>query len=167
MIRTGLRTIEVVRADVSDIRQEGGEAVLWIQGKGREVKDEFVVLTPDTLDPIYDYLSLRNVKSDSEPLFASVSLRNNNERLTTRSVSRIVKTRLRNAGINNKRLTAHSLRHTAITLALQAGATIQEAQALGRHSNINTTLIYAHNVNRILNAPERKIDKLLSSGDID
>ena len=167
LIRTGLRTIEVVRADVSDIRQEGGEAVLWIQGKGREVKDEFVVLTPDTLDPIYDYLSLRNVKSDSEPLFASVSLRNNNERLTTRSVSHIVKTRLRNAGINNKRLTAHSLRHTAITLALQAGATIQEAQALGRHSNINTTLIYAHNVNRILNAPERKIDKLLSSGDID
>ncbi|HOW03291.1 MAG TPA: tyrosine-type recombinase/integrase [Caldisericia bacterium] len=167
LIRTGLRTIEVVRADVSDIRQEGGEAVLWIQGKGREIKDEFVVLTPETLNPIYEYLSLRKIKSDSEPLFASVSIRNKNERLTTRSVSRIVKTCLRNAGINNRRLTAHSLRHTAITLALQAGATIQEAQALGRHSNINTTLIYAHNVNRILNAPERKIDKLLDSIDND
>ncbi|HOJ16599.1 MAG: tyrosine-type recombinase/integrase [Caldisericia bacterium] len=167
LIRTGLRTIEVVRADVSDIRQEGGEAVLWIQGKGREIKDEFVVLTPETLNPIYEYLSLRKIKCDSEPLFASVSIRNKNERLTTRSVSRIVKTCLRNAGINNRRLTAHSLRHTAITLALQAGATIQEAQALGRHSNINTTLIYAHNVNRILNAPERKIDKLLDSIDND
>lgn len=162
LIRTGLRTIEVIRADVSDIRQEGGEAVLWIQGKGREVKDEFVVLTPETLDPINDYLSGRKNLHDSDPLFVSASKRNNNKRLTTRSVSRIVKTRLRNAGINNKRLSAHSLRHTAITLALQAGATIQEAQALGRHANINTTLIYAHNINRIIHAPERKIDKLLN-----
>jgi len=163
LIRTGLRTIEVVRADVGDIRQEGGEALLWIQGKGREVKDEFVVLTHETLDPINKYLSLRKQKNDSDPLFASTSNRNNNKRLTTRSISRIVKTHLRNAGIDSKRLTAHSLRHTAITLALQAGATIQEAQALGRHANINTTLIYAHNINRIINAPERKIDKLLSS----
>ncbi len=161
LIRTGLRTIEVIRADVGDIRQEGGEAVLWIQGKGRDTKDEFVVLTEDTLNPIQDYLSKRLNMKEKDPLFASISNRNNNKRLTTRSISRIVKTHLKNAGINSKRLTAHSLRHTAITLALQAGATIQEAQALGRHANINTTLIYAHNINRIIHAPERKIDKLL------
>jgi integrase/recombinase XerC/integrase/recombinase XerD len=163
LIRTGLRTIEVIRADIGDIRQEGGEAVLWIQGKGRDTKDEFVVLTEDTLEPIQDYLSKRVDAKENDPLFASISNRNNNKRLTTRSISRIVKTHLKNAGINSKRLTAHSLRHTAITLALQAGATIQEAQALGRHANINTTLIYAHNINRIIHAPERKIDKLLRS----
>lgn len=161
LIRTGLRTIEVVRADVCDIRQEGGEAVLWIQGKGRDVKDEFVVLTDDTLRPINEYLAERKNIKDLDPLFASISNRNINQRLTTRSISRIVKKHFKDAGIINKRLTAHSLRHTAITLALQAGATIQEAQALGRHANINTTLIYAHNVNRIMHAPERKIDKLL------
>jgi integrase/recombinase XerD len=59
-------------------------------------------------------------------------------------------------------LTAHCLRHTAVTLALQAGATIQEVQAFARHANINTTLIYAHNIDRIRDAPERKIDALLS-----
>ncbi len=162
LIRTGLRTIEVVRAIIGDIRQDSGEALLWIQGKGRESKDEFVLLTPDTLKPINAYLAARGPVSDDSPLFASISDRNRGGRMTTRSVSRIVKAALRDIGIDSDRLTAHSLRHTAITLTLQGGATIQEAQLLGRHSNINTTLVYAHNINRIAHAPERKIDALLS-----
>jgi len=160
LVRTGLRTIEAIKADVKDIRQQAGEALLWIQGKGRDDKDEFVVLTQDTLQPIYDYLKNRGNNKDG-PLFTSISDRNNGERLTTRSIRRIVKERLRAIGIDSHRLTAHSLRHTAITLSLKAGATIQEAQALGRHANINTTLIYAHNIDRLKNAPERMIDKLL------
>ena len=63
--------------------------------------------------------------------------------------------------LDSSRLTAHSLRHTAVTLALMGGATIQEARLLARHSSINTTLIYAHNINRVAQAPERKIDALL------
>ena len=62
----------------------------------------------------------------------------------------------------NGRLTAHSLRHTASTLSLQGGATIQEAQALGRHASIDTTMLYAHNIERIAQAPERKIAELLA-----
>ncbi|HPJ12406.1 MAG TPA: tyrosine-type recombinase/integrase [Caldisericia bacterium] len=163
LIRTGLRTIEITRANIADIRQKGGCSILWIQGKGRDTKDEFVVLTTETLKPIHDYLSCRpsSTKRERSPLFMSNSSRNNGQRLTTRSISRIVKNQLVQAGINTSRITAHSLRHTAITLALQAGATIQEAQALGRHANINTTMIYAHNINRIENAPELKIEKIL------
>jgi integrase/recombinase XerD len=160
LFRTGLRTIEAIRTDVEDIRQQGGEALLWIQGKGRDNKDEFVVLTSDTLRPIYDYLQARG-EARAGPLFASISDRNNGERLTTRSIRRIVKERFRAIGIDSDRLTAHSLRHTAITLSLKAGATIQEAQALGRHASVNTTLIYAHNIDRLKNAPERLIDQLL------
>lgn len=161
LIRTGLRTIEVIRADIGDIRQQGTEALLWIQGKGQDAKDQFVVLTNDTLKPIYEYIQARGTKEKDKPLFASTSDRNNGIRLTTRSIRRIVKERLRSIGIDSERLTAHSLRHTTITLSLEAGATIQEAQALGRHANINTTLIYAHNIDRLRNAPERLIDKLL------
>lgn len=161
LIRTGLRTIEVIRANVEDIRQNSGEAVLWIQGKGRDNKDEFVLLTVETLKSINEYLHARGKAEDKEPLFASLSDRNSNQRLTTRSISRIVKQHLINIGLDNDRLTAHSLRHTAITLSLLGGASIQEAQALGRHSNINTTMVYSHNINRVANAPEYKIDKLL------
>lgn len=162
LVRTGLRTIETVRANVEDIRQESGEALLYVQGKGRDDKDTFVLLTEDTLQPIRDYLTARKVKSPKEPLFASISDRNNGGRLTTRTVSRIAKEHLREIGLDDSRLTAHSFRHTAVTLSLLGGATIQEAQALARHANINTTLIYAHNIDRINKAPERKIDALLA-----
>lgn len=161
LVRTGLRTIEVIRADLGDLRQEGGEAVLWIQGKGRTSKDELVVLTPDTLNPMKEYLSARGPVKETEPLFASVSRRNRNQRMTTRSVRRIVEACLGKVGLISNRLTAHSLRHTAVTLALQAGATVQEAQTMARHASIDTTLIYAHNIQRIAQAPERKIDELL------
>lgn len=162
LIRTGLRTIEVARADYGDIRQQGGEAVLWIQGKGRTSKDEFVLLTPETLNPINTYLNARGRVKDNEPLFASLSDRNQGGRLTTRSISRIAKQHLVDIGLDNGRLTAHSLRHTAITLSLLGGATIQEAQTLARHADVNTTLIYSHNINRLAQAPERKIDALLA-----
>ncbi|MBA7654876.1 Tyrosine recombinase XerD [subsurface metagenome] len=162
MIRTGLRTVEIIRADIGDIRQKGGEAVLWIQGKGRDAKDDFVLLTQETLSPIRNYLQTRNKIEDTSPLFSSLSDRNNGKRLTTQSVRKIVKKHLRDIGIDSKRLSAHSLRHTAITLSLLGGATIQEARVLGRHADINTTLIYAHNINRLVNAPERKIDAVLS-----
>lgn len=162
LIRTGLRTIEIIRADIEDIRQEGGEALLSIQGKGRDTKDEIVLLTGETLTPIREYLSGRGSLENTAPLFASLSDRNKDKRLTTRSISRIVKTHLRDTGLNDKRLTAHSLRHTAVTLSLLGGATIQEAQTLARHANINTTLIYSHNIERVGKAPERKIDLVLA-----
>lgn len=163
LIHTGLRTIEAARADVSDIRQEAGEALLYIQGKGRDSKDAYVLLTEATLQPLRAYLKARDDKRQDAPLFASTSDRNKGERLTTRSLSRIVKSAMQKVGIDSERLTAHSLRHSAVTFSLLAGATIQEAQKMARHSNINTTMIYSHNIDRINNAAERKIAKLLKS----
>jgi len=64
---------------------------------------------------------------------------------------------MRAAGFNSERLTAHSLRHTAGTLNLLHGGTIQETQQLLRHSNINTTMIYLHNLNRANNHSEARI----------
>jgi len=171
MVRTGLRTIEVIRADVEDLRQEGGEAVLWIQGKGRDAKDDFVLLTEENLGPIREYLAQRKSpplqgegkgRDGGEPLFTSLSGRNRDGRLTTRSIRRMVKHRLGQIGLVSKRLTAHSLRHTAITLSLLGGASIQEAKVMARHASVDTTLIYAHNISRIANAPERRIDHVLA-----
>ncbi len=164
LVRTGLRTIEATRADIEDIRQQSDQAVLFIQGKGRDSKDEIVILTEETLEPIRAYISMRGQGvRDSSPLFISHSDRNYGERLTTRSVSRIVKDKLQASGLDDRRLSAHSLRHTAVTFSLIGGATIQEAQTLARHSDINTTLIYAHNLDRIAKAPEHKIDALLGN----
>jgi len=161
LIRTGLRTIETIRADVGDIRQTSGETVLSVQGKGRDEKDEMVILTPPSLDPIRDYLAARGPLKNTDPLFSGVSNRNTRGRLITRSLRRIIKARFRAAGITSSRLTSHSLRHTAVTLALLGGASLQEVQALARHASITTTQVYAHNIDRMGNAAEKKIDAML------
>lgn len=163
LLRTGLRTVEAERANIEDIRQEAGQALLYIQGKGRDEKDAFVILTAASLEPLQAYLKARGEKNGKAPLFCSFSNRSKGQRLTTRSIRRVIKEAMKAAGIDSDRLTAHSLRHTAITFSLLGGATIQEAQQMARHSNVNTTLVYAHNIERIGHAPERKIDSYLDN----
>jgi len=161
LARTALRTIEISRARIEDMRQQAGQAVLWIQGKGRDEADEFVLLNDETLKPIRVYLSararLQGQPQDEEPLFSSCSNRNSGEPLTTRSISRIVKEALKRVGVDDKRLTAHSLRHTAISLAIRGGASLPQVQAMARHSDPRTTMIYYHNLDRISQGAERFI----------
>lgn len=161
LVRTGLRTIEVIRANVGDVSQSSGEAVLHIQGKGRELKDEIVILTENTLRPIREYLWARGNPGEAAPLFASISNRNQGGRLDTKTVSRKVKSFFLEVGLTSKKHTAHSLRHTAATMAIRAGAQPHDVQGLMRHSDINMTMRYVHKTNRIENAPERHIDSFL------
>ena len=162
LLTTGLRTIEIERANIEDIRNIGNNSVLDVQGKGRDVKDDFVKLTYETLKAINEYLSTRNIKSGKEPLFTSLSDRTNGQRLKTRSIRDIIKKAYLKIGINNEKITTHSLRHTAITLSLLGGTPLQEVQQMARHSNINTTLIYAHNLEKINSDAENNIQKLLN-----
>lgn len=165
LLRSGLRTIEAQRANIDDIHQTAGQTILYIQGKGRDSKDDFIILTPATLEPIREYLTARKEKDSKAALFVSHSRRNSGDRLTVRSFSRIVKNAMRAAGIDNARLTAHSLRHSAITYSLLGGATLQEAQQLARHTSILTTTIYAHNINRLTARTESKIDLFLDEAE--
>ena len=157
MARTGLRDIEVSRALVEDIRMEQGQEVLWIQGKGRDTKDDFVILTPEALKPIKAYLKARGRLKKDEPLFCSDSDRNRGGALSTRSISRIIKNSMRAVGLDDSRLTAHSLRHTAISLSILGGASLQQAQAMARHTDSKTTLVYFHNLERISSGAEKFI----------
>lgn len=157
MITGGLRTIEVSRADIQDIRTVGDDAALFVQGKGREEKEDYVKIQPPVEDAIRDYLRARGVADMKDPLFASTSNNSQGGRLSTRSVSGIVKDRLVAAGFDSSRLTAHSLRHTAVTLSLLGGEDLQRVQQFARHSNLATTMIYAHNLDRAKNKCEATI----------
>ena len=117
LARRGLRTIEAVRANIGDVRQVNGEAVLYVQFKGCSDKSGFVILNQACLAPLHAYLEARGCKDPDAPLFASIGNRNQGGRLSTRTVSRIIKAAFAKHGINSARLTPHSLRHTAVTLA--------------------------------------------------
>ena len=151
MVTGGLRTIEVSRADVGDLRTVGENTVLFVQGKGREEKTEYIKISAPVEKAIRSYLKARENVEEGQPLFTSTSNNSKGKRITTRTVSGVVKTALRNAGYDSARLTAHSLRHTAITLALLAGREITEVQQFARHANLNTTMIYNHALDQAKN----------------
>lgn len=146
----GLRTIEASRADVKDLRTVGDATVIYIQGKGRSDKADFVKISDKTAAAVREYLAERGAKPD-EPLFISSSNRTGGNRLATRSISEIIKNRFKAAGYISDKLTAHSLRHTAVTLSLLAGKSLDEVQQMARHANINTTLIYSHAIDKARN----------------
>lgn len=162
MVTTGLRTIEVIRADADDLKAVGNDTVLFIQGKGKTEKAEYVKIPQAVEQALRDYLK---VKTPGKALFTSNSNRNKGGRLTTRTVRGIIKNIFRESGFDNDRLTAHSLRHTTATLALLNGSTLQETQQLLRHTNINTTLIYAHNLTRAGNQSEQRVCDAILTGD--
>ena len=166
MLRRGLRTVEVSRADVGDLRQVGGKAVLYVQGKGHAAKDDFVVIEGETEQAIRSYLKARKDAggdlAQDAPLFAGIGNRSHGQRMTTRAISRIAKEAMRGIGIDSPHVTAHSLRHSAVTFALMGGATVQDAQQMARHANVSTTMVYVHSLNKLEAKAEGALDLLLA-----
>ena len=163
LLRTGLRTIEVVRANIEDITFKGSQRVLLVHGKGRDEKDNFVILTNKAYQPIADYLATRGKVNSSEPLFTSTSNNSKGERLTTRTISKVAKEGLKAIGLENRSFTAHSLRHTTAVNILRAGGSLETAQNTLRHSNPATTQIYTATIKeeqRLQNSGEALLDNL-------
>ena len=161
MVICGLRDIEVVRANVEDLRTKGNKRVLMIQGKGQNEKNDFVIIPEYAEQVIREYFKERGSASGHDPLFASHGNRNVGGRMTTRSVNRIAKKAFSAIGLNDKRITAHSLRHTAITTALLAGVPIAEVSQFARHKNIATTMIYNHAIEKEQNPCTAAISDML------
>lgn len=161
MVTGGLRTIEVIRADIADLRTVADSTVLFVQGKGRDEKAEYIKIPAPVEKAIRSYLKARGPASPEEPLFTSLSNNSKGERLSTRTISGMVKGRLQGAGYDSDRLTAHSLRHTAVTLSLLAGKDIAEVQQFARHANIATTMIYNHALDKAKNGCSEAISNIL------
>jgi integrase/recombinase XerC len=163
-VTAGLRTVEVARANIEDMRTLGGDRVLYIQGKGHGDKDALVKLVPEVEAAIMAYLKAAGTPEEGQPLFRSDAQRNRGGRLTTRSISRMIKNRLKGAGYNDSRLTAHSLRHTCATLNLLGGGSLEETQQLLRHKDISTTQIYSHALTRAGNNSEARVASAIFGG---
>ena len=163
MVTTGMRTIEVVRANINDLMIHKNKKRLYIQGKGRDGKDEYVKLSEEVYKVLSDYLNKRN--DDFDPLFIPHKGQVGS-RLTTRSIRGIIKDLLRAIDIDDKRYSAHSLRHSLATILIKnAHGTLAEAQQILRHKDISTTEIYNHALMREENDGEIKVANLLLKGE--
>ena len=163
ILRTGLRTIEVVRANIEDITFKRNRRILKVWGKGRIERDEFVVLSEKAYLPIRNYLAVaRKGAKSGEPLFTSVSHQNYGERLTAKTISSLCKDGLKAIGLEGKEFTAHSLRHTTAVAILKHGGQLTDVQSVLRHSSPVTSQIYTESVKeelRLQNAPELFLDE--------
>lgn len=158
-LRNGLREIELERANVEDISTRDDENILYLQGKFQNEKNTFVVLCSTVMEALNDYLLARGDYKMSDPLFIGLAYNKPSTRLTTRSIRRIITKMLIDNNCKNKRVTPHSLRHTAITSLVKANDNdLLQAQVFARHSDVNTTTIYIAEDNRITNAPEKILE---------
>ena len=155
MAYAGLRQIECHRADVGDIQTRSNRLVLWVQGKGHTEKDDFVILNTHAEKALRAWLAVHPTGKDA--LFVSLSRANYGARLGLRGIRKIVKGRYKEADVLGNGKTTHSLRHSAISTAIRSGATLPQVQAMARHANINTTMIYYHEVSRTENPAEDMI----------
>ena len=166
-ISCGFRIIEMQRANIGDIETYNGERRIYIRGKGHLEKDDYKKIEPELWRALEDYLNARGVKDKDAPLFSAVksNAKPGGGRLTEPSISRIIKNVLKKAGYDSKRITAHSLRHTSVTLDRKAGASLEEASKHARHSSITITQRYDHALEKAEAKDERRIMDYLFTGE--
>lgn len=140
-----LRRAEAALMDVEHIRPLGHYWVLDIpEAKGGT--DQYVKVPAIVVEEI-DRMKERYQIAEG-PLWRSLSNNSRGNRLTPHSIYRIVKKTARRAGLSDE-IGAHTLRHTGCTLALEAGATLQQVQTHARHKNIETTMLYLHQSDKL------------------
>ena len=140
-----LRRSEAAAMDVEHIRPLGHYWVLDLpHTKGGA--DQYVKIPAHVVDEIDAMRATYGI--DEGPLWRSLSNNSRGNRLSERSIYGVVDKAARRAGLPAE-IGAHSLRHTGCTLAIEAGASIQQVQSHARHKNIETTLTYVHQRDRL------------------
>lgn len=158
-LTTALRKSEMINIQLKDIKTYGEYDVIEVMRKGN--KKDFVKIQKEIKELIYLYLNRtsRTIENNSEEyLFIGHSVNKlNNIKLNHNTLNLVMDRVCKNAGIK-KKLKVHSTRHTAITLVIQAGATLEKVRDFACHSNISTTNRYLHSVDKLKNNPGDLID---------
>ncbi len=128
----GLRISEALGADIDDLDQNRGHRTLFVRRKGG--KTATIPLAPRTARALDLYIDERS----SGPIFMNHDM---TKRLDRHAATRIVKRLAKAAGID-KRISPHSLRHSFITAALDAGVPLRDVREAASHADPRTTMRY-------------------------
>ena len=146
---SGLRLSELAGLDLIDL--DFNQKLVKVRGKGR--KERIVPVGGPALKAVQEYLEkIGEIRKDTngdilkKPLFLNAR----GERITTRSIARIVNEITSKSGIGRK-ISPHALRHSFATHLLNAGADLRSIQELLGHESLSTTQKYtAVNINRMM-----------------
>lgn len=148
MLTTAARTTEVLAADVANLGHTGGHRVLYVTRKGG--KRQALPIAPWVGEVVDAYL----VGRTDGPLFATSARGGGYGRMDEPSLLRLVRRIAAAAGLPNaEKLHPHSLRHSAVTGALEAGGSLRDVQAMAGHADPRTTERYDRMRGRLDKSP--------------
>lgn len=195
MVKTGIRAVQVQRAEWGDLEATEHGWILKTQGKGQRTKEHFVLLLPEVVAKLDAYRALRGAVGPREPMFighhapvmaylklraARAAVRRGEPiaegplRLTTRAIQLRITRAMDAIGVREamppvveeqgaasrrrrqRRVTPHSLRHTAASEAAHTSSPFQ-VQTMLDHKDVRTTQKYFHALHRLEEGAERSI----------
>jgi len=145
MLLCGLRRQEVCNLKRQDLKIEGKKFWLYVFGKGSRWR-KLPIASPDLIFELERYFKKQgHIDKPEAQMFWQIRFKRSTGPLpiTAEGIRWLVSRYVRKANFQ-KRITAHSLRHTCLTNALQRGVDLATVQALAGHSNISTTSRYLH-----------------------
>lgn len=138
----GCRANEICNIQLNDFVERDGKTLLYLLGKARDGKVDFVVVDNQVYKEIQDYVKEYNITN----YLITSDYKHDGSKVTNKTIRHIVKDIFRRIGIDNDMYTTHSLRHSYATMSIQNGADIREVQQALRHRNLETSMIYLHDL---------------------
>jgi len=136
----GIRVAELAGMDMSDV--DFSKSLIRVLGKGGKYR--MVPIGQKALQAIAAYQNqLQRGSGKGSDRRGPLFLNKDNQRLTTRSIARILKQLVEACGLISP-VSPHALRHTFATHMLDAGADLRTVQELLGHKSLSTTQKYTH-----------------------
>lgn len=132
---SGLRIGEALSRDCEHLGREGGYRTLAIQ-RSKGNRSGVIPLCPRTSWAFDLHLGTRT----TGPIFRM----GKGQRMDRPGANRVIQRILKKAEIDDKRITPHSLRHTFITMALDAGVSVRDTQNSMGYADARMVSYYDH-----------------------
>ena len=145
MLHTVLRRSEVAAMNCDHLYPLGKYWVLDVPSAKGGV-NQYVKVSESVVDAISQMQDHYGITSG--PMWRRMRHGVSDHRISDQTVYGIVKRAALAAGLDAK-IGAHTLRHTGCTLAIENGASLQQVQAHARHKQIDTTMNYVHQRNKL------------------
>ncbi len=133
---TGMRLSEVAALNLEDLDEGGG--MIRVRGKGR--KERLVPVGDTAVAVLSAYLADRRAQGRGSAVFIG----RRGERLSDRTIARVVRRAGDRVGGLPRRVTPHMLRHSFATHLLDRGADLRAIQEMLGHARLTTTQRYTH-----------------------